>query len=119
MLDREAIPFAATEGPAPPGPRSRNLVGVHPEGAGLAQDQLRRHVEGGQVGARRVLEDRGRVEEAAEAYRDALASDPALGGAHFNLAGLLERSGDVAGAVRHFSAYRRLGGEAASGGAGS
>jgi len=64
-----------------------------------------------------VLEDRGRLEDAGLAYREALDADPDLAGAHFNLAGLCERSGDVAGAVRHLAAYRRLGAGEASGGA--
>jgi tetratricopeptide (TPR) repeat protein len=67
-----------------------------------------------------VLEDENRIREAKEAYRAALVADPELGRAHFNLARLCERSGDVAGAVRHLAAYRRLGGGgAASGGGGS
>jgi tetratricopeptide (TPR) repeat protein len=65
-----------------------------------------------------VLEDLGWLEEAEAAYRQALEVDPDLARAHFNLAGLCERAGDVAGAVQHLAAYRRLGGSGAAGGTG-
>ena len=55
-----------------------------------------------------ALEDRGREEEARATYAAALACDPAHAEAHYNLARLCERLGDSAGAVRHFTAYRRL-----------
>ncbi|MGH0032927.1 MAG: tetratricopeptide repeat protein, partial [Myxococcota bacterium] len=55
-----------------------------------------------------VLEDQGRDDEARRAYEAALASDAACAEAHFNLAGLLERAGESAAALRHLTAYRRL-----------
>jgi len=55
-----------------------------------------------------ALEDAGEPGRAAEAYEAALALDPALADAHYNLALLLEQRGDGQGALRHLSAYRRL-----------
>lgn len=48
------------------------------------------------------------LHEAADSYERALALDPRLADAHFNLAQLLEQAGDARGALRHYSAYRRL-----------
>jgi tetratricopeptide (TPR) repeat protein len=55
-----------------------------------------------------VLEDGGRTAEAARAYARALAADPRLAEAHYNLARLYERSGDQRAAIRHFNGYREL-----------
>jgi tetratricopeptide (TPR) repeat protein len=55
-----------------------------------------------------LLEDLDREAEAMLHYRDALALDPALADAHFNLARLHERAGDSKDALRHLLAYRRL-----------
>ena len=55
-----------------------------------------------------LLEDLDREEEAIAAYRRALALDPALADAHFNLARLHERAGHPRDALRHLLAYRRL-----------
>jgi tetratricopeptide (TPR) repeat protein len=55
-----------------------------------------------------LLEDLGREAEAAAAYREALAQDPALPDAHFNLARLHEQAGRPKDALRHLLAYRRL-----------
>ena len=55
-----------------------------------------------------VLEDRDRVDEARDAYLACLACDPACAEAHYNLARLCERAGDLAAALRHLVAYRRL-----------
>jgi tetratricopeptide (TPR) repeat protein len=49
-----------------------------------------------------VLERQGMPEEAAEAYRKALALDPESDAAHYNLGGSLARAGDFAGAETHF-----------------
>jgi len=57
-----------------------------------------------------VLEDVGEFQRAEEAYEAALALEPEMTDAHYNLGLLLERRGDGKGALRHFSAYRRLGG---------
>ena len=54
-----------------------------------------------------LLEDLHREGEAIEAYREALAQDPTLGDAHWNLARLHEQSNDARSALRHLIAYRR------------
>jgi len=55
-----------------------------------------------------ALEDVGERARAIEAYEAALALDPAMADAHYNLGLLLEGAGDGQGALRHFSAFRRL-----------
>lgn len=55
-----------------------------------------------------ALEDLGRPEEAIEAYRQAIRSDPSLADAYFNLARLYEQTGKRAAALRYLSKYRRL-----------
>jgi tetratricopeptide (TPR) repeat protein len=54
-----------------------------------------------------LLEDLGREEEAVTAYRDALAQDPLLGDAHFNLSRLHEKANRPREALRHLLAYKR------------
>jgi tetratricopeptide (TPR) repeat protein len=54
-----------------------------------------------------LLEDLNREAEAAVAYREALAQDPLLHDAHFNLARLYERAEQPREALRHLLAYRR------------
>jgi tetratricopeptide (TPR) repeat protein len=46
--------------------------------------------------------------EAMASYERSLALDPNLADAHYNLGRLREQLGDKRGALRHFSAYRRL-----------
>ena len=55
-----------------------------------------------------VLEDMQRPREAIQAYGRALAADPNLAEAHFNLARLYEKQGDQQAAIRHFNGYRGL-----------
>jgi tetratricopeptide (TPR) repeat protein len=55
-----------------------------------------------------ALDHLDRLEEAAASYERSLALDPMLADAHFNLAQLHQQAGDERGALRHFSAYRRL-----------
>ncbi len=55
-----------------------------------------------------VLEDLNREAEAIAAYREALALDPQLADAHFNLARLYEKAKDPKASLRHLLAYRRL-----------
>lgn len=55
-----------------------------------------------------ALDHLERLPEAVASYERSLALDPALADAHYNLARLREQLGDKRGALRHFSAYRRL-----------
>jgi tetratricopeptide (TPR) repeat protein len=48
------------------------------------------------------------LDDAAASYERSLALDPALADAHYNLAELHKQAGDERGALRHYSAYRRL-----------
>jgi tetratricopeptide (TPR) repeat protein len=54
-----------------------------------------------------LLEDLQRDEEAVTSYREALALDPAMYDAHFNLARLHEQANRPRDALRHLLAYRR------------
>jgi tetratricopeptide (TPR) repeat protein len=54
-----------------------------------------------------LLEDLEREEEAVAAYREALAQDPLLHDAHFNLSRLHEKANQPREALRHLLAYRR------------
>ena len=54
-----------------------------------------------------LLEDIGREDEAVTAYRDALAQDPLLCDAHFNLSRLHEKANRPREALRHLLAYKR------------
>jgi tetratricopeptide (TPR) repeat protein len=54
-----------------------------------------------------LLEDLGREEEAIAVYGDALARDPLLHDAHFNLFRLHEKANRPREALRHLLAYRR------------
>jgi tetratricopeptide (TPR) repeat protein len=55
-----------------------------------------------------LLEDLNRPAEAILIYRDALALDPQLADAHFNLARLYEEASDSKSSLRHLLAYRRM-----------
>ncbi len=55
-----------------------------------------------------LLEDLGREADAIAAYREALALDPQLADAHYNLARLHERARNPKASLRHLLAYRRL-----------
>jgi tetratricopeptide (TPR) repeat protein len=55
-----------------------------------------------------LLEDLQRESEAIIAYGDALAHDPGLADAHFNLARLHEKAGRSQDAFRHLLAFHRL-----------
>ncbi len=55
-----------------------------------------------------ALEDAQRWREALASYERSLAIEPDLADAHFNAGRLREQLGDKRGALRHFSAYRRL-----------
>ncbi|HEU4642028.1 MAG TPA: tetratricopeptide repeat protein [Gemmatimonadaceae bacterium] len=47
----------------------------------------------------------GRIEEAIRSYRRALDLDPKLAGAHYGIAFLLLKRGDVSGAGEHLTAF--------------
>jgi tetratricopeptide (TPR) repeat protein len=47
----------------------------------------------------------GRIDEAIRSYRRALDVEPSLAGAHYGLAFLLLRKGDVAGAADHLARF--------------
>ncbi len=55
-----------------------------------------------------LLEDLNRDADAIAAYREALALDPQLADAHFNLARLYEKDRNAKASLRHLLAYRRL-----------
>ena len=88
---------------------------LHEEGAPLAaQQHYRRALESDpahppaafNLGV--ALEDLGRLNEARNAYLRVLELDADNADAHYNLAGIYERRGDKAGALRHLKEYRRL-----------
>lgn len=54
-----------------------------------------------------LLEDLDREDEAIAVYRDALAQDPLMHDAHFNLSRLHEKANQPRDALRHLLAYRR------------
>lgn len=55
-----------------------------------------------------ALEQQGRLEEAARAYRRAIAWEPDMVDAHYNLARLLEARGDKPAAIRHLAICKRV-----------
>ena len=55
-----------------------------------------------------ALDHMERLPEAIASYEQSLTLDPMLADAHYNLGRLHEQLGDKRGALRHFSAYRRL-----------
>ena len=55
-----------------------------------------------------ALDDQGKSAQAVAAYHQALATDPGLADAHYNLARLHEGRGERVLALRHLKEYRRL-----------
>lgn len=55
-----------------------------------------------------ALEDQGKPQQALASYERALVLNPDFADAHYNAGRLQEGLGDKRGALRHFSAYRRL-----------
>ena len=55
-----------------------------------------------------ALEDLGKTNEAIDAYRRAVESDPFFADAHLNLARLYEKAGKKTAARRHLKSYREL-----------
>ncbi len=53
-----------------------------------------------------ALEDLGRLRDAVQAYERAIEIDPGNADAHYNIAGIYERRGDKAAALRHLKACR-------------
>ncbi|UUX95218.1 tetratricopeptide repeat protein [Aquabacterium sp. J223] len=76
----------------------------------LYQDGLRRCADKGTLhfNLALVLEDLGRLTEAAEQYERCLETDPTFADAHHNAALLYERLGEGQRLIRHLNAYRRL-----------
>lgn len=84
--------------------------GRHAEAAALYDEALAHCPDSALLHFNRAvaLEDLERYREALLAYDLCLTLDPRLGDAHFNAARLHDHLGDEKGAIRHFSAYRRL-----------
>jgi tetratricopeptide (TPR) repeat protein len=76
----------------------------------LSRDAVARCPESALVHFNRgvALDHLERTRQAIESYERSLALDPRLADAHYNLGRLCEQEGDARGALRHFSAYRRL-----------
>jgi tetratricopeptide (TPR) repeat protein len=55
-----------------------------------------------------ALEDLGKINEAIDAFRRAVESDPFFAEAHLNLARLYEKAGKKTAARRHLQSYREL-----------
>ena len=55
-----------------------------------------------------ALEDLGKLTDAIATYQKAIALDPDNADAHYNLAGIYERRGDRAAALRHLKICKRL-----------
>jgi tetratricopeptide (TPR) repeat protein len=55
-----------------------------------------------------LYDEQGRLDEALQHYRRALALNPQYADAHFNLALLCERLGDPLKAVHHWKTYLKL-----------
>ncbi len=85
-------------------------AGRHAELLSLSDDALRQCAGSALLHFNRgvALDHLERLEEAAASYERSLALDPTLADAHYNLAELHKQAGDERGALRHFSAYRRL-----------
>ena len=112
MAYRQAVELDPTFGPAYINlGASLSLANRDAEALVLYEDALANGVDDPTLFFNRgvALEDAGREGEAIASYESALAIDPDLADAHFNCARLLQRQGDEQAAIRHLSAYRRLG----------
>jgi tetratricopeptide (TPR) repeat protein len=79
----------------------------------LAEEQYRAVLTTGEHGLAAynlavLLEDQDRITDAMRMYGRAIAADPSLAEAHYNLARLYERRGDQRAAIRHFNGYREI-----------
>jgi tetratricopeptide (TPR) repeat protein len=85
-------------------------AGRHAELARLSDEALRHCPHSALLHFNRgvALDHLEQLAEAAASYQRALELDPQLADAHFNLAQLHQQAGDERGALRHYSAYRRL-----------
>jgi tetratricopeptide (TPR) repeat protein len=85
-------------------------AGRHAELARLSDEALRHCPQSALLHFNRgvALDHLEQLAEAAASYERALELDPQLADAHFNLAQLHQQAGDERGALRHYSAYRRL-----------
>ena len=111
---REAYRHALALDPQLAGPRVNLGRLLHEAGELAEAEQQYRHVLSGREHALAafnlgvLLEDVKRDADAIHAYARAIAADPGLAEAHFNLARLYERRGDRHAAIRHFNGYRAL-----------
>lgn len=87
-----------------------DAAGRHAELARLSDAALRHCPRSALLHFNRAvaMDQLDRLDEAAAGYERSLALDPSLADAHYNLAQLHQQAGDARGALRHYSAYRRL-----------
>jgi tetratricopeptide (TPR) repeat protein len=85
-------------------------AGRHAELAALSEQAVVRCPDSALLHYNRgvALDHLERLPEALASYERCLALDPALADAHYNLGRVREQLGDARGALRNFSAYRRL-----------
>jgi tetratricopeptide (TPR) repeat protein len=86
---------------------------LHEAGDVTAAEQLYLHVSCrgdaiAQFNLAVLLEDQGRLAEAIERYLTAVALDPTLADAHYNLARLYDLQGNAPHTIRHLRAFQRL-----------
>ncbi|HEY7929703.1 MAG TPA: tetratricopeptide repeat protein [Steroidobacteraceae bacterium] len=86
---------------------------LHENGDIAAAERLYQHVSCrtdavAQFNLAVLLEDQGRLPEAIERYLSALALDPGLADAHYNLARLYDLQGNAPHTIRHLRAFQRL-----------
>jgi len=86
---------------------------LHESGDSAAAERLYLHVccrrDGvAQFNLAVLLEDQGRLADAIEHYLAALALDPTLADAHYNLARLYDQQGNAPHTIRHLRAFQRL-----------
>lgn len=85
-------------------------AGRHAELLALCDQALRHNPASALLHFNRAvaLDQLERLADAMASYEHSLTLDPTLADAHYNLGRLREQLGDARGALRHFSAYRRL-----------
>jgi tetratricopeptide (TPR) repeat protein len=81
---------------------------LHESGDHRAAEAHYRHALAAAFNLGVALEDLGRLQDALEAYDQAIANDARFADAHYNAARIEERLGDQPAALRHWSSYRKL-----------